>query len=343
MKFDRDNLRGLFGVLIALLIIVGIDVVKPGIASVPDFECGNTHSQEALIDVSAGESGSSIASELFTSEVVKSSSAFFKVAVSDPRASSIAPGIHRIQKNLCAVEALEQLLDRSRIENLISIPEGAWNSEVFARLKQLGHTESEIKQAAQLVSLPNGFTSLEGLLFPAQYSFDSSTSLVSMFSSMVTRAQNEMAKAGFASTTEKISQKDLLIIASLVQAEGDSQDYSKISQVVRNRLKIGMPLQFDSTVHFIKGSRGSVFLSTQSTLINSPFNTYRRTGLPPTPINNPGAEALYAASHPQSGAWLYFITVAPGDTRFTDSYKQFGEWKVLYKKNLRAGKFGSSK
>jgi UPF0755 protein len=96
-------------------------------------------------------------------------------------------------------------------------------------------------------------------------------------------------------------------------------------------------------VHYIKKLRGNIFLSTQSTLINSPFNTYRRTGLPPTPINNPGADALYAASHPENGAWLYFITVAPGDTRFTDSYQQFGEWKVLYKKNLRAGKFGSSK
>jgi UPF0755 protein len=104
-----------------------------------------------------------------------------------------------------------------------------------------------------------------------------------------------------------------------------------------------MPLQFDSTVHYIKGSRGSVFLSTQSTFINSPYNTYRRTGLPPTPINNPGAKAMYAAFHPELGAWLYFITVEPGDTRFTNSYQEFSQWKTLYKKNLRAGKFGSKK
>lgn len=343
MKIERDTLRGLLGVFIALVIIAGIDLLKPAISSAPDFECGGTPSQEVLIEVSEGESGSSIASELFSSEVVKSSSAFFKVAVTDPRASSIAPGIHRIHKNLCANEALEQLLDRSRIENLISIPEGTWNSEVFGRLTELGYADVEIKQAVKSISLPSGFTSLEGLLFPAQYSFDSSTSLLSIFTSMVRRAESEMVKAGFSSTTENISQKDLLIIASLVQAEGDPQDYSKISQVVRNRLKIGMPLQFDSTIHYIKGSRGSVFLSTQSTFINSPFNTYRRTGLPPSPINNPGAKALYAASHPQAGAWLYFITVAPGDTRFTDSYQQFGDWKVLYKKNLRAGKFGSEK
>jgi UPF0755 protein len=103
-----------------------------------------------------------------------------------------------------------------------------------------------------------------------------------------------------------------------------------------------MPLQFDSTVHYIKGSRGSVFLSTQSTLLKSPYNSYRNYGLPPGPINNPGAKAMYAAVHPEKGVWLYFITVAPGDTRFTDSLDQFNNWKVLYKKNLRDGKFGSN-
>ena len=100
-----------------------------------------------------------------------------------------------------------------------------------------------------------------------------------------------------------------------------------------------MPLQFDSTVHYVKQSRGSVFLSTQSTLVNSPYNTYRRYGLPPGPINNPGSTALLAAVNPTPGDWIFFITVAPFDTRFTSDIKQFNEWKVLYKKNLRAGAF----
>ncbi|CAB4531439.1 unannotated protein [freshwater metagenome] len=134
-----------------------------------------------------------------------------------------------------------------------------------------------------------------------------------------------------------------MTIASLVQAEGDAKDFAKISQVIRNRLKKGMPLQFDSTVHYVKKSRGSVFLSTQSTLINSPYNTYRKYGLPPGPINNPGASAMRAAMTPEEGDWLYFITVAPFDTRFTSDVNQFSLWKIEYKKNLRAGKFRSKK
>lgn len=337
---SRDNARGLLGVFLALAIIAIIDFAKPSIASAPDFSCGEGAQKEVRVDVSQGESGSSIAEELYQLGVTKSSAAFFRIAVANPKAGSIAPGIHRIQTRLCATDALTQLLDRSRIENLISIAEGAWNSEIFESLRKLGHTEDEILSAARVIDKPAGFTSLEGLLFPAQYSFDSATSLTAIFLTLISRSIDEMERAGFSDTKENFSQQELLTIASLVQAEGDTKDFSKISQVVRNRLAQGMPLQFDSTVHYIKKVRGSIFLSTKSTLISSPYNTYRRTGLPPTPINNPGARALYAATHPEKGSWIYFITVAPGDTRFTDSYAEFMQWKVLYKKNLRDGKFG---
>jgi len=100
-----------------------------------------------------------------------------------------------------------------------------------------------------------------------------------------------------------------------------------------------MPLQLDSTVHFIKRVRGQIFLSTQSTLIASPYNTYKRYGLPPGPIGSPGVAAINAALKPAVGDWLYFITVAPGDTRFTKSIEEFNTWKALYEKNRKAGAF----
>jgi UPF0755 protein len=100
-----------------------------------------------------------------------------------------------------------------------------------------------------------------------------------------------------------------------------------------------MPLQLDSTVHFVKKVRGQIFLSTQSTLINSPYNTYKRYGLPPGPIGSPGVEAMKAALEPATGDWLFFITVAPGDTRFTQSIEEFNSWKSLYEKNRKAGAF----
>jgi UPF0755 protein len=194
-----------------------------------------------------------------------------------------------------------------------------------------------------VVEKPKGFTSVEGLLFPAQYSFAQGTSALTAITSMMSNSERAMQDAGFFSSESKFSAQQLLIIASLIQAEGKLQDFRKISQVVQNRIKIGMPLQLDSTVHYIKKLRGNIFLSTQSTLISSPYNTYKRYGLPPGPINNPGLSAMRAAMNPKPGNWIYFITVAPSDTRFTANLDEFNTWKLEYKKNLRAGLFGSSR
>ncbi|MEY4152273.1 MAG: hypothetical protein RL470_332 [Actinomycetota bacterium] len=310
--------------------------------SAPDFPCATASAEKVIITIGAGESGSSIAQALFTSGITKSAEAFFRVAVGDVRSQKIAPGNHTIDKHLCATKALDQLLDSSRIAGLINITEGAWLSEVLPQFYSANFSKADIATALKSVIKPKGFTALEGLLFPAQYSFAEGTSATVALQSMVDRASEEMKNAGF-SSDKKFSPQQLLIIASLIQAEGNTQDFSKISQVIRNRIAKGMPLQFDSTVHYIKKSRGSVFLSTQSTLINSAYNTYRRYGLPPGPINNPGADALRAAVNPISGDWLYFITVAPFDTRFTSDLNEFNTWKIEYKKNLRDGKFRSKK
>lgn len=346
MKLDKKRAIPFVGIVAFALLAASLFIVQRGGDSAPDFPCAEESSPvnspiPVMIDVSAGESGSEIAQELFVKGVTASFQSFFGVAVSDKRSGSIAPGSHQIDKRICAKEALEQLLDAKRITNLLSVIEGAWNSEIKKSLLSIGYSQAEVSKAFSSFAIPKGFSTLEGLLFPAQYSFDTSTSVSTIIEEMVLRSQREMISAGFITSQEKYTPAQLLTIASLVQAEGDQQDFAKISQVVRNRLVKGMPLQFDSTVHYIKESRGSVFLSTQSTFLNSAYNTYRRYGLPPGPINNPGSKAMYAATHPEKGAWLFFITVAPGDTRFTESIEEFNGWKVLYKKNLRAGKFGS--
>ena len=156
---------------------------------------------------------------------------------------------------------------------------------------------------------------------------------------MVDRFTSETVSQQLLQGSSEFSAAQLLTIASIVQAEGDAKDYAQVSRVIRNRLKIGMPLQLDSTVHFVKKVRGQIFLSTQSTLINSPYNTYKRYGLPPGPIGSPGVEAMKAALEPATGDWLFFITVAPGDTRFTKSIEEFNSWKSLYEKNRKAGAF----
>jgi UPF0755 protein len=109
-------------------------------------------------------------------------------------------------------------------------------------------------------------------------------------------------------------------IASIVQAEAATRaDMGKVARVVFNRLERGMPLQMDSTINYALG-RSTLRTTASDTRIDSPYNSYQRMGLPPTPIDNPGEEAMRAAINPPPGDWLYFVTVRPGDTRFTADY-----------------------
>jgi UPF0755 protein len=314
---------------------------RSGPTVAPDFPTNMmiADQSEVVIDIPNGSTGSEIAQLLFENEVIKSSEAFFRVAVGDKRSEKIAPGNHRISQNISAQQALEQLLDADRIPNLIRIYEGGWKSEVVTELVAYGFDKQEINKAFAQVVLPKGFKDSEGLLFPAQYSFAKGTSALQAVQAMVDRFTAEPVAQQLLMGDDKFTASELLTIASIVQAEGGKNDFAKVSQVIRNRLKTGMPLQMDATVHFVKKLRGQIFLSSQSTLINSPYNTYKKYGLPPGPIGSPGVAAMTAALQPASGDWLYFVTVAPGDTRFTNSFDEFNTWKALYVKNRKAGAF----
>ena len=333
--------KRLVAVFVVLLVMAAYVVARSGPSVAPDFPTNTMISDqsEIVIDIAEGSSGSSIAQLLFEKGIIKSSEAFFRVAVGDKRSETIAPGNHRISQNISASQALEQLLDPNRIPNLIRIYEGGWKSEITTSLIKYGFSAGDISKAFSVAKLPQGFNQVEGLLFPAQYSFAKGTSATAAVQAMIDRFTSEPSAQQLLLGTKELSAMKLLTIASIVQAEGDEKDFSKVSRVIRNRLEIGMPLQMDSTVHFIKKVRGQIFLSTQSTLINSPYNTYKKYGLPPGPIGSPGVAAITAALKPDVGDWLYFITVAPGDTRFTKSIDEFNSWKALYAKNRKAGAF----
>jgi len=350
MQVSRKAIVRVTGGLVAFLVLCsGIYLLRNHSSANPDYPSGKP-GIEVIIEVPTGATGLEIARTLFSKGVVKSSGAFFARAVADPRSSQIAPGGHRVNTHISAKEALNQLLDTKRITNLIRIAEGAWTDEIFAQLMAQGFTRITLDQALRGLTFPAGFgingvyptgeTGLEGVFFPAQYSFGKGTTSLMALQAMMDRFGVEAVNSGIATGTSEFSPVQFLTIASLVQAEGDPSDFGKISQVIRNRLKAGMPLQLDTTIHYITRTRGKVFLSTDATRTASPYNTYLHYGLPPGPIDNPGRAAMDAALHPTPGNWIYFITVKPGDTRFTDSNSQFLTWKVEYEKNLAAGAFG---
>ncbi|MEV0117314.1 endolytic transglycosylase MltG [Streptomyces sp. NPDC050844] len=224
----------------------------------------------------------------------------------------------------------------------LTIPEGWRSGQVYGAIdKALGVPSGTTKK-----SLPKADLKLpgdaggnpEGYLFPATYPISSQSTPASVLSYMVNTATKKFnggkVTAGADRTAVNIYQT--VTIASMIEAEaGSKADMGKVARVIYNRLDQGMPLQMDSTINYAL-NRSTLDTRDSDTKINSPYNTYVRMGLPPTPIGNPGEEAVRAATSPAQGDWLYFVTVKPGDTRFTSSFEEQQKNVAEFNKNKKS-------
>ena len=326
-------------VLAALFVALGFSIFT---ATRPTHEFpSNAPGKEVIVLVSDGETGSSIGMDLARLGVIKESSTFLTLANRDRRAVGISPGSHRISTHITSTQALDQLLDRKRFTHLVNILEGSTFSDVLKIVSKDPNIVGVKARSLKSVKPPlnNVGNSLEGQLFPASYSFAQGTSLSQAVQSMLDKFSTQIATTDLAKGYLKYTPYQVLTIASMVQIEGDPTDYEKVAGVIYNRLRIGMALQLNSTVQYAAGLRGQIGLSAAATKIDSRYNTYKYTGLPPTPISNPGIPAIRAALHPAVHDYLYFITVKPHDTRFTKDYTQFENWVTEYNKNRAAGLF----
>jgi UPF0755 protein len=155
-------------------------------------------------------------------------------------------------------------------------------------------TDGSIRSSIQ----PDGVTSLEGLLFPDTYqvSADETPGHVAQrmveLMDLVIRQEDVVAKAA----PLQLSAYQVLIIASMIEREAKvDEDRPKIARVILNRLALGMPLQIDATLLYGQPAGAS---PTALSLIDTPYNTYMHTGLPPTPIANPGRASIQAVVNP---------------------------------------------
>ncbi|MFC8275428.1 endolytic transglycosylase MltG [Streptomyces sp. NPDC057271] len=228
------------------------------------------------------------------------------------------------------------------------VPEGWRAGQVYAAVdRSLGLAEGTTRSVADAPATALGLPAAaqgnpEGYLFPATYPVAATTTPESLLRYMVQTAGKRFGADHIAAGAQrnKVSVHQTVIIASIVQAEADTgEDMGKVARVVYNRLARGMALQMDSTLNYAMG-RSTVDTTHADTKIDSPFNTYEHPGLPPTPIGNPGEQAMTAAIQPAEGDWLYFVTVKPGDTRFTADYAEHQANVREFNANRRAAAAG---
>ena len=313
-------------IIVVVLILLGSVITLATTREASDFPSGKPE-DPVTIAVTPGETGAEIALDLAKKGVILKRKTFLSLALSDSRARGISPGDHTISTHITSKEALAQLLDPKRNRGLLRVSEGSTFADVLKLLKAAGLSEKRVQSPT------------EGELFPATYAFASGTTIEVALSQMRSNFSAQSKMLGLDSGYGKISSYDVLKVASLIQIEADPTDFAKAARVIYNRLAIGMPLQLNSTVQYAIHSQGHITLTSNQTKTPSAYNTYLHTGLPPTPISNPGAEAISAALHPAPGDWLYFITVKPHETRFTKSFKEFDGWVTLYNNNVANGLF----
>ena len=208
------------------------------------------------------------------------------------------------------------------------IPEGWRSGQVYEAVDKAlalpaGSTRKSLSKAKLLLP-EDAEGNPEGYLFPATYPLREKSTPESLLAAMVETANKKFnggqVTAGAQRNAMNVYQA--VTIASIIQAEAATEeDMGRVARVVFNRLERGMPLQMDSTINYAL-NRSTLNTTVDDTKIDSPYHSDRRMGLPPTPIANPGEAAMRAAVNPTEGDWLYFVTVKPGDTRFTANYQE---------------------
>ncbi len=317
--------------------VLAFTIVQPVVASLledKDYPGPGTGQVDVIVD--AGDSGRTIAESLESAGVVKTTSAFIDAVNAEPQAAAgIQPGSYTLKRQMSAPDALAILADpANRSIPRVTIPEGLWASEVYARLSKgtdtpLAAYTKAAKKPGSLGLPPAARGRVEGYLFPATYEFPLKTTATQQLRMMVRKALDELDAAG----VKDADRQRTLTIASIVEGEvSGAADRAKVARVIENRLdRTGPPnhglLQMDSTVHYALRQRGRAGTSDADRANPSPYNTYVHRGLPPGPINNPGAASIRAAANPATGPWLFFVTVDPstGETKFASTLAEHRE------------------
>jgi len=239
-------------------------------------------------------------------------------------ARKIKAGNYELEQGVTTPWRLLQMLVRGE-ESLrsVTLVEG-WNwrqvRAVLAQAEQLKPTSANMTDEMIMAELDHPNTPPEGRFFPDTYTYAKGASDLSVLRRAL-RAMDKKLDAAWAQRAPDLPLKtpaDALILASIVEKEtGKHGDRPMIAGVFTNRLRTGMMLQTDPTVIYGLGAAFDGNLRRRDLQTDTPWNTYTRTGLPPTPIAMPGAASLLAAVQPAPTKALYFVARGDGSSQFS--------------------------
>lgn len=263
------------------------------------------------VQVNAGDTGAAMAATLQQAGVVATQQAFVDAFAANPDAAKIQPGTYKLLKEMKASDAVLALLNpASRVSMKVTIPEGYTVTQILQRINEVTLISVDDLNAAladpTAIGLPaEAGGNAEGWLYPSTYQVEPGATAASVLEQMTDQTTKILTQKGVAQD----QWKDVLTKASLVEREaGRDEDRAPMARTIENRLERGMTLDIDSTVSYGLG-KTSAPTSEETQDASNPYNTYKHTGLPPTPIASPGAASIDAVLSPADGTWLFWTTV----------------------------------
>ena len=303
----------------------------------PPFDPGEGSGQ-AIVTVPEGATAGDVADLLSDQDVVSNGTLFEWRLKLAGKSGEILPGRYVLAQDMSYSTAIDRLTSSGGKVN-VTIPEGEDRTQIAATVKDLGLSGDYLAASKSVKGFdPNRYgaknpKSLEGFLFPATYELDPGSSVNQLVSDQITAFRQNIAGVNLSYAKSKnLTVYDVLIIASMIDKEVQiPSERPLVAAVIYNRLSRGMPLGIDATTRFqFHNYTGEI---TQSQLSSpSPYNTRINAGLPPTPIGNPGLDAIKAAAQPAKVNYLFYVLRAGGNGNhcFAATEAEFNELVAAY-------------
>jgi len=289
-----------------------------------------------------GASSGTVSSILVKKGIIKNPVAFRMYVVLSGKDRQLKSGYYSLSPGLSLPEVVD-ILVAGKVQDIeFTVPEGYTIKQIARLLQQKGILEEdEFLQAVQkdysfdfLKSIPRDEYYLEGFLYPDTYRISRETSprdIVLMMLKRFEQVYNDIYIEN--EITKKYSTREIVVLASMVEREAKvDEERPVIAGVFLNRLRRGMRLESCATIEYLLPEPKPV-LTHEDLQIDSPYNTYRTSGLPPGPIANPGRASLEAVINPAETNYLYFVAKPDGTHYFSSSLAEHNRAVMRYQKN----------
>jgi UPF0755 protein len=318
------------GCVILVLAIVVVGFLGFQFYNNYQYQVTNTDGSDELVkvEVPAGSTPDEIGQILLDSGVIEDLTSYEIYLRLNDKGDNFKAGVYEFRQNQSLIEVTEEIAEGAVAKGIrITFPEGFTKSQIIDRtVANFAEVEDSQISAAEMKNIidnpdsvefseeiseflneykPDG-KPLEGFLYPDTYEFPKDANAEVVISEMLANFVEKSAQFG-EPTIPGLSFYESLVLASIVEKESlTNEEKPSIASVFANRLEIGMLLQSDATVNYATQDNNPR-PTYQDLQIDSPYNTYKYSGLPPTPITNPRTESIEAALDPAETDYYYFI------------------------------------